>query len=103
MRRTLTWVVLLAGCDKVFLRERAAPPDADTRCLGHAAPDGLAVVCPAIEREDYVVPENVNTDDEVSICTEILTEQSTQLCVIAASNITLRGSPGVHGRRPLVL
>jgi hypothetical protein len=100
--RLLAIVCVLAGCDKVFLRELAAPADADTRCLGHASPDGLARVCPAVEREDYVVPDDVDTDD-VATCTEIEDAGATKICVIAASNISVRGSAVVHGNRPLLL
>ena len=112
MRGLVAIVGLLCGCDRVFGLEREyAPPDARL-CFGKSGPnrDGLLEVCPPMAPplpQDYDLPQDVDTDGlGEPVCTQIiplLDGDNTEICVLAARNIHLRGAPSLHGGRPLVL
>lgn len=90
-------VVLLVGCDKVFL-----PEERDV-CFGQAGPNntGLFHYCPEIDPvAERSLLSQVSTDDD---CDAIVTDALEELCVVMARKITVGAGVRAVGDRPLVL
>ncbi len=106
VKRVLWLVALLAGCDHVWGLERGSPKDAN-ECFGRSSGKGLIQLCTdKILDDEYILPQDVDTDDVPPVCSEIVIQQDadrTEICVIAADRIRVQGAPSMHGGRPLVL
>jgi hypothetical protein len=108
-------LVLLAGCDRVFLGDRPsaaidAPlidvPDELPLCQGKYGRDsaGLVRLClPEQPPATWLEASPINTGTQNPSCTFVINQAGKDLCVIAARNITITATIRAIGGRPLVL
>ena len=102
--RGLACVLVLSGCDVVFSLDAVEP--ADTLCFGRNTEGGLFDHClsvqPPVDLDGLI---DIDTDNETA-CTEVVTQADlhrTEVCVLAARTIEIRGAVIARGARPLVL
>src|SRR5689334_15242523 len=105
-------LVLLAGCDQVFLGERPPAvtvdaPEEGPFCYGHHGANGagllLQQIClPTPPPETWESSTLITTGMMSSDCTYDIAQDGKDLCVIAARDITISAGIKATGGRPLV-
>lgn len=111
MRAVVACVVLLAGCDRVFGLQREGIDAPDARlCFGKSGANrtGLLELCPEdVMAGELELPQDIDSDDNPPPpCHFVYTQMDidkTELCVFAADDIRVVGTPKLHGKRPIVL
>jgi len=95
------WLVVLAGCDQVFGLQGL--PESDELCIGRNGPAMSGWFSTCLQAPPPAQLAGQSTIDSDADCSEVITNEGGEVCIVAAYDIAIYTKLATKGRRPLVL